>query len=137
MSDRPNTGDPSHSTLDSRRDEALAALLRPVVGEVPLHAVHWDALALRIGDAVRTRSSPWWSCAARWERRAVPLALAAGLAGAAALWSSASTLPTPVAPSSDVVAAVIAGGSPMEEARDAARALAGVVAADAPYGVPE
>ena len=62
------------------RDEALAALLRQATGDVPAGSVDWDALASRISRALPARATPtWWSYAERWERRMLPLALAASL----------------------------------------------------------
>ena len=77
---------------EPRRDEELAALLRRATGDVPVSAVDWDALATRISRAIPAPArvaSTWWSYAERWERRMLPLALAASLVGAVALWKIA------------------------------------------------
>src|SRR5258705_11175283 len=71
------------------RDERLGALLREVVGTTPLDDVDWTALADRVGGAVRAHGAPWWIHVERRQRRALPLALAAGLVGALAVWSPA------------------------------------------------
>ena len=61
-------------------DRRLGAMLRDVAGETPHAAVHWSALADRITSRVAAQmAAPWWSYATRWERRVIPLALAAGL----------------------------------------------------------
>ena len=101
------------------QDAQLAALLQDVVGVPPVDAVQWSTLAHRISAAVAAhRSAPWWSYAARWERRALPIAIAAGLAGAIGLWS---TRPAPASTAShDLVTAVASGTS----AADAASTLA-------------
>lgn len=68
------------------RDTEVRAALLATVGVPPEHEVDWESLAARI-TAGRTRhGSDWWSHVARWERRALPVALAAGLAGVLALW---------------------------------------------------
>ena len=67
-------------------DERLGALMRDVVGDTPYGAVRWSALAERIGERVAAQmAAPWWSYATRWERRAIPLALIAGLSAGIAL----------------------------------------------------
>ena len=108
------------------RDEALAAVLRQATGDVPVGAVDWDALASRISRALPARAATaWWSYAERWERRMLPLALAASLVGAFALWTS--TEPSAVAVSSagtsDYVADVAQGAPAAEAARSFARTL--------------
>jgi hypothetical protein len=67
------------------RDVRLGDLLREELGATPMHAVNWDAFASRVSARV---ASPWWTYASRWERRVIPIALAAGLAGAALLWQT-------------------------------------------------
>jgi len=75
---------------EPRRDVELAALLRRVTGDVPVGAVNWDALATRIARGIPARTaSTWRSYAERWERRMLPLAFAASLVGAVALWKIA------------------------------------------------
>lgn len=71
------------------RDVRLGLMLRETIGATPDGDVNWTSLAKRIGDRLPVPlSAPWWSYAARWERRAIPLALAAGLVGAVALWGT-------------------------------------------------
>ena len=112
---------------EPRRDIRLAGLLREVVGDPPA-TVDWAALGSRIGAAVRTaHPSPWWSYAERWQRRAIPIALAAGLLGTATLWATRSTATIEVASgaiSVDAVATLVAGGSSDE----AASTFAGTIA---------
>lgn len=104
------------SRVEPARDVRLGALLREHVGEIPAEQVDFAALAARIRRGVASQvSGPWWSYAARWERRALPLALAAGLAAAAALWSIG--VPAELQAAADPVAEVI-NGTP---AADAAR----------------
>ncbi|MEO8562834.1 MAG: hypothetical protein ABI601_12205 [bacterium] len=114
-SDPINPFDPAEPT----RDEALAALLRRATGDVPVRAVDWDALALRISRSIPARSAgTWWSYAARWERRMLPLALAASLVGAIALWNSGDpTASTVVAQASSLDAVTeFVQGAPAEDA---------------------
>ena len=120
------------------RDERLGALLRDCVGEPPLADVDWSALAERVSAAVRSPAPvPWWGHVERWQRRAVPLALAAGLIGALALWTDivvgrAEAAAYPVA---DMVSAIVSGAS----SADAATSFAGTVTASSELvsGVPE
>jgi hypothetical protein len=121
-------------TTEPARDVKLGAILRDAVGEAPLDAVDWTALALRIGDAAAAQA-PWWSYAARWERRVVPLALAAGLLGAVALWSTAPRAygATPSAP--DLIAAVLTGTPPADAATSFAHSVTSSV--DISSGVRE
>ncbi|HET7188239.1 MAG TPA: hypothetical protein VFI52_08795 [Gemmatimonadaceae bacterium] len=119
------------------RDERLGALLRDTVGEPPMADVDWTALADRIGAAVRMpRATPWWGHVERWQRRALPLAIAAGLVGALALWSAAgSSRSELVAGNGDLVTAVVSGASSIDAADTYAGAVAG--SADLVTGVPE
>jgi hypothetical protein len=112
------------------RDEALATLLGDVVGAPPFGDVDWTALASRIASARARQRTAWWSYAARWERRAVPMALAAGLAGILVLWGlGMPTVPVAIASTvADPVAALVEG----IPAVDAARSYAGSVT-DAAY----
>jgi hypothetical protein len=110
------------------RDEALAALLRQLEGDVPLRAVDWDALASRIARSLPGRASiTWWSYAERWSQRLLPIALAASLLGAVALWEAGEL--SSVASASAVTDAVadVVRGAPVE---DAARSFARTVTAD-------
>jgi hypothetical protein len=104
---------------EPRRDEELAALLRRATGDVPVSAVDWEALASRISRAIPARvASTWWSYAERWERRMLPLALAASLLGAIALWNStqpASSTVMAQVTSTDILSDVV-HGAPMDDA---------------------
>jgi hypothetical protein len=138
MTDRkrvPESGNP-FGTGEPARDAVLGPLLRDIVGTPPAGQVDWTALARRIATATAIPLHlPWWSYAARWERRALPLALAAGIAGAAALWRlDAPSQPT-AAPTGmvDLVTAVAAGAP----ADDAARSFARSVTSDPSIEVPE
>ena len=130
---------PAPGEHEPARDERLGALLRVSLGDPPTSAVDWNALAARIGSAVRERRvAPWWSHVALWQRRAVPLALAAGLVGAFALFGAGSDATgdsgstfEPI----DLVSAVVSGTS----SSDAALTYAGAVA-ESPWlaaGAPE
>ncbi|MEO6529059.1 MAG: hypothetical protein ABIP93_20740 [Gemmatimonadaceae bacterium] len=122
-------GDSSFNPFDPAepsRDERLAAALRQVTGDVPIGSVDWDGLAARISRALPTRTSTtWWSYAERWERRMLPLALAASLVGAFALWNSAEPASAIVAQAgvSEVVADVAQGAAAEDAARSFARTL--------------
>ena len=103
---------------DPPRDQALASLLRQVTGDVPVGSVDWDALATRISLALPSRmSTAWWSYADRWSRRMLPLALAASLVGALALWRSdePAGLLVAQAGTADVVVDLVQG-APVEDA---------------------
>jgi hypothetical protein len=104
---------------EPRRDEELAALLRRATGDVPMGAVDWDALASRIARSIPARAaSTWWSYAERWERRMLPLAFAASLVGAIALWNSAVPAPSVVvaqATPTDILSDVVQG-APTDDA---------------------
>jgi len=116
------------ASVDPPRDEALAALLRQAEGDVPVHAVDWDALASRIARSLPGRATiTWWSYADRWSLRMLPLALAASLLGAVAIWQAGEPS-TPAASSavSDVVVDMVQGAP----AEDAARSYARTVTAD-------
>jgi hypothetical protein len=131
----------SHNTLgvgafgpEPDRDVRLGMLLRDVVGPTPYDAVQWDALADRIGASVAAqRSVPWWSYAARWERRAISMALAAGVAAAFALLTAGEAAPPlmPTTPAAEAVTAVISG-APVE---DAASSFAHYVTGTADFNV--
>ena len=110
------------------RDSRLGAMLRDVVGDPSVIDVNWHDLAGRIAAAVRTpRTAPWWSYVERWQHRALPLAIAAGLIGALAIWGAASSqraeaaLPTGAA---DLVSAVATGTSSVDAATTFARSIA-------------
>lgn len=122
-------------------DPELGALVRDAVGDVPHTAVDWAVLAARIGERARAQvSAPWWSYAARWERRVIPLALAAGIAAAAVLSMSTSGPSTwPAASpliSASALATAVASGTPADDAASQfARSITN--AADLSAGVPE
>jgi len=103
---------------EPRRDEALAAILRQATGDVPVGSVDWDDLAMRISRALPVRAATtWWSYAERWERRMLPLALAASLVGAFALWTSSEPAPAMVAQAGAYeLVADVAQGTPADEA---------------------
>lgn len=120
---------PAPDDHEPARDEQLGALLRETVGDPPTSVVDWNALAVRIGAAVREgQVAPWWSHVARWQRGAVPLALAAGLVGALALFGSGSVMngdSGPASESLDLVSAVVSGTSSSDAALTYAGAVAG------------
>ena len=98
------------------RDIQLGALLRSTTGSVPDGAVDWASLADRISVAVaRQAASPWWSYATGWERRILPLALAAGIAAGFALWNVTATNTTQLATAHSLVTEV-ASGTPADDA---------------------
>ena len=118
-------------------DPALGALLRDIVGDSPDHAVDWTSLATRIASRVGGQASaPWWSYAAQWERRMIPLALAAGMMAAAALWSTTTTqATTSLASASSFTTEVASGAPPDDAASQFARSITNTV--DLGAGVPE
>jgi hypothetical protein len=81
-------------------------------------------------------AAPWWSYATRWERRAIPLALAAGLTAAIALWTTSSS-PTAwhMTSASNVTTAVLSGIPAEDAASQFARQITNT--ADLAAGVPE
>ena len=118
-------------------DEKLGKLLREIVGDTPHSAVSWSGLAARIGERVSAQmAAPWWSYATRWERRAIPLALAAGLTAAVALWTStASPNAWHMTSASNVTTAVLSGIPAEDAASQFARSITNT--ADLTAGVPE
>ena len=118
-------------------DPHLGALIRDGVGATPSAAVDWTALAQRITSALATQlPAPWWTWATRWERRAIPMSLAAGIAAALALWStSPATATSPLTSASEVATAVVSGTSAEDAAVQFARSITN--AADLTQGVPE
>jgi hypothetical protein len=133
----PQGGEPQRD--EPLRDERLGALLRDAVGAPPMGDVDWSALAERVSAAVRSQHAmPWWSYVGRWQRRALPLALAAGLVGALAIWSGAAAVARAEASAygtGDLVTAVLSGIS----SDDAASSYAGSVTGSSELvsGVPE
>ena len=102
------------------RDVRLGNMLREQVGGTPFDAVNWARLANRISS--RMAALPWYAHVARWERRAIPIALAAGLAGAVALLS-ASGAPRVPAALPDGLAIVVTGTPAAAAAKQYAREL--------------
>jgi len=128
MHDDPiNPFDPA----EPRRDEELGALLRQVTGDVPVGDVNWDALAMRISRAIpsRTVTSTWRTYAESWERRLLPLALAASLVGALALWNSSdpaavsSVATVAQVTSTDLLSDIVAGAPSADVALRYARTV--------------
>ena len=118
------------------RDDTLGALLREGVGSVPMDAVDWSALADSISARVAAHAvSPWWTYAARWERRVIPIALAAGIAATFALLRlDVPTTPTFVSAAS--VSTDVVSGAPIEDAAvQFARSV--TVVGDVTAGIPE
>ena len=133
MLDFPDSGG------EPERDERLGELLRDAVGESPMRDVDWTALAARVGSAVRAHhATPWWGHVSRWQQRALPLALAAGLVGALAIWQSSAEAREPVLVpgTGDLVTAVVSGAPADEAAMFYAGALATTVE-QAATGMPE
>ena len=105
-------------------DRQLGTLLQSVVGSAPVAHVNWTQLERRIATAVEAlKPTPWWGYAARWERRAIPLALAAGIAGAFTLWSaSGSMTAATLSENPEMLAAMLSGAPAADAARSVARA---------------
>jgi hypothetical protein len=122
---------------EPQHDEKLGTMLRDIVGDTPYDAVSWSALAEHISEKVTaTMAAPWWSYATRWERRAIPLALAAGLAAAVALWTtSATSTAWHMTSASNVTTAVLSGIPAEDAASQFARSITNT--ADLTAGVPE
>jgi len=100
---------------DPPRDKALGALLREQMGSVPVDEVDWGALAQGISARIAAHvASPWWTYTSRWERRLIPIALAAGLAAAAVLMKLESNASTFVSAAS--VSNAVISGTPVEDA---------------------
>ena len=117
------------------RDVRLGNLLRDHVGATPGDDVNWDALASRISSGIRGQSE-WWSYAARWDRRAIPIALAAGIVGAMLLFNThAASASTAVAP--DLFAEVVNGTTPDEAVRFYSRAVTSTVVEHLAASAPE
>ncbi|HEX9484303.1 MAG TPA: hypothetical protein VF929_06960 [Gemmatimonadaceae bacterium] len=113
---------------EPERDLTLAALLREHLGGAPMSEVAWSALAAHIGDAVATQlAAPWWAWATRWERRVIPLALAAGIAASVALWTNAVSTSSSTQVTASDVSTAFAGGTPAEDvARQFATSVASI-----------
>ncbi|MEP6619204.1 MAG: hypothetical protein ABJE47_07815 [bacterium] len=106
-------------------DRALGSHLESVVGRIPADRVNWESLAHRIGVVIEAqRPTPWWGYAARWERRAIPLALAAGIAGALTLWSSTMAAQSlSVNDTPEFLSAVVSGAPATDAVRSFARSV--------------
>ena len=118
-------------------DPELGALLRAALGDAPMESVNWTRLAARIGERVAAQvATPWWSYAARWERRVIPIAIAAGIAAAAALFSTTASASEVQRTSASALATEVANGTPPEDAAALfARSITSTVEFSA--GVPE
>lgn len=98
-------------------DRQLGHLLSSEVGVVPMHDVDWSALASRISARVSSQMPrPWWNYATHWERRMLPLALAAGLAGAFTLWNTSPAEAQQSPTTASAVSTAVASGTPAEDA---------------------
>ena len=135
MTDSSTLGDGAFGP-EPAHDVQLGALLRDVIGDTPGSAVNWTRLAERIGERVgRQVATPWWSYAMQWERRVIPLALAAGIAAVASLWTTASGS-TALITSASALATAVASGTPVDDAASQfARSITNSV--DFAAGVPE
>ncbi len=136
MSDRSVIGTGAFGP-EPAHDEKLGTMMRDIVGDTPRNAVRWSALAERIGERVREQMvAPWWSYATRWERRAIPLALVAGIVATIALWmTAATTTGLHMTTASGVTTAVLSGIPAEDAASQFARSITNSVALTA--GVPE
>jgi hypothetical protein len=89
---------------------------------------------MRIARALPARADlAWWSYAERWSRRIVPIALAAGLVGAAMLWNAESAEALVVAGAPTDVITDVVQGVPIE---DAARTFARTMTVDETLAMP-
>ena len=129
------------------RDIELARLLQPLVGGTAEPLGGFGALASRLTSRLAQQAaisiaSPWWTYAARWERRAIPVALAAGLVAVAALLGLGAPIGPLVAAqaavsiSASALSTEVANGSAPE---DAASLLAHSITSsvDLAAGIPE
>ena len=118
-------------------DLELGALLRGVVHEAPMDSVDWTRLAARIGQRVGVQASgPWWSYAARWERRVIPIFVAAGIAAAVVLFTTTTSASETQRTTASAMTTEVASGTPAE---DAAVLFAGSITStvELTAGVPE
>ncbi len=118
-------------------DPELGALLRDVIDDAPMDSVNWTRLAARIGERVGAQASDtWWSFVARWDRRVIPIAIAAGMAAAAALFTSTASASEVQRTTASALATEVASGTPAE---DAAVLFAGSITSTVEFsaGVPE
>jgi hypothetical protein len=118
-------------------DAELGALLRSVVDDAPMDGVDWTRLAARIGERVRVQASgPWWSYAAQWEKRVVPIFVAAGIAAAAVLFTTTASASEAQRTTASAMTTEVASGTPAEDAAVVfARSITSTV--DLTAGVPE
>lgn len=116
------------------RDVRLGHVLRDYLGTPPHHEVDWNALMDRISARVVAPAASWWDYAARWHRRTVPIALAAGIAGAMLLWNTSAASANTESP--DLLAAMVRGDSADVAVRLFARSIAST-AVDLTREVPE
>ena len=113
---RPTLGEGAFGP-EPAHDAQLGRALAEHVGAVPMGDVDWSALASRISASVAGQvPTAWWDYATRWERRMLPLAIAAGLAGAFTLWSTSPAAAQSQVTSASAVATAVASGTPAEDA---------------------
>ena len=118
------------------RDVRLGLMLRDTIGGTPSGDVDWAALAKRIGDRLPMQmSTPWWTYASRWERRAIPLALAAGIMGAIALWGTTAGTASASTTEELALTAVASGEPAADAAQQYTRAFTSAL--DITAGLPE
>lgn len=118
-------------------DPELGALLRGVMDDAPMDSVDWTRLAARIGERVAAQASgPWWTYAAQWERRVIPIFVAAGIAAAAVLFTTTSSASEVQRTTASAMTTEVASGTPAEDAAVVfARSITST--ADLTAGVPE
>jgi hypothetical protein len=98
-------------------DPELGALLRGVMDDVPMDSVDWTQFAARIGERIAMQASgTWWSYAARWERRVIPIFVAAGIAAAAALFATTASASETQRTTASAMTTEVASGTPAEDA---------------------
>ena len=118
-------------------DPELSALLRSVVDDAPMDSVDWTRLAARIGERVAAQAAgPWWSYAAQWEKRVIPVFIAAGIAAAAVLFTTTASASEVQRTTASAMTTEVASGTPAE---DAAVLFAGSITStvEMSAGVPE
>ena len=118
-------------------DAELGALLRGVIDEAPMDGVDWTRLAARIGARVGVQASgPWWSYAAQWERRVIPIFVAAGITAAVALFTTTASASETQRTTASAMTTEVASGTPAE---DAAVLFAGSITStvESTAGAPE
>jgi len=118
-------------------DPELGALLRSVVYDAPMDNVDWTRLAARIAEHVGVQASgPWWTYAAQWEKRVIPIFVAAGIAAAAVLSTTTASASEVQRTTASAMTTEVASGTPAE---DAAVLFAGSITStvELSAGVPE